>query len=504
MLHRKLIFLCLGLSMIILLLPAVILAQVETYTADWESLDSRPIPQWWAKAKFGIFIHWGIYAVPSFSSKDTYSEWYWHALTRDTANLNEAQIARNRETVDFHTRVYGKEFAYPEFAPLFRAELFNPAEWADLFARSGAKYVVLTSKHHDGYCLWPSQEADRTWGRAWNSSNIGPKRDLLGELTQAVRAAGLKMGIYYSLYEWFNPLWLKDRDRYVTEHMIPQFKDVVSRYAPSVIFSDGEWDMPADRWKSKELIAWVYNHAPSRREIVLDDRWGSDTRHKHGDYFTTEYGGGMAGAEHPWEENRGMGRSYGYNRNENIDDYKSGRALILILVDMVSRGGNLLLDIGPTADGRIPVIMQERLLRMGKWLQKNGEAIYGTRAWIRPCQWTAGQRPDLEFKPYMAKYDILERIGLQPVDGTARIKLFFTCKEDVLYAIMPAWPGHSLIIRDLAISAETQVSLLGSQMPITWRPHNSGINIDLSRAGAAELAGRSIWALRISGIKNTD
>jgi len=418
--------------------------------------------------------------------------------------LNETQLARYRATADFHARVFGKEFTYPEFAPLFRAELFDPAEWADLFARSGAKYVVLTSKHHDGYCLWPSQEADRTWGRAWNSTNIGPNRDLLGDLTQAVRAAGLKMGIYYSLYEWFNPLWLSDQDRYVTEHMIPQFKDVVSRYAPAVIFSDGEWDMPASRWKSEELVAWVYNHAPSRDEIVLDDRWGSDTRHKHGDYFTTEYGGGMSGAEHAWEESRGMGHSYGYNRSENIDDYKGTRELILILVDMVSRGGNLLLDVGPTADGRIPVIMQDRLINMGDWLQVNGEAIYGTNAWIRPCQWTAGQRPDLEFKPYMAKYDILERIGNQPVKGIARIQLFFTQKNQELYAIMPVWPGKRLRIPDLEVTSEAKIELLGSKAMLTWQEYKTGIIVDLSGVTAAELACRSIWTLRISGIDDKE
>jgi alpha-L-fucosidase len=119
-----------------------------------------------------------------------------------------------------------------DFAPKFTAELYDAKQWADLFARAGVKYVVPTSKHHDGYALWPSAEASRTWGRAWNALEIGPRRDLMGELATATRAAGLKFGFYYSLYEWFNPLWLKDRPRYVTEHMIPQFKDVVSRYAP--------------------------------------------------------------------------------------------------------------------------------------------------------------------------------------------------------------------------------------------------------------------------------
>ena len=121
---------------------------------------------------------------------------------------------------------------YQNFAPQFRAELFDPDHWADVFARSGAKYVALTSKHHEGFALWPSKEASATWGRPWNAVETGPKRDMLGDLTEAVRRKGLKMGFYYSLYEWYNPLWLSDKPRYIREHMFPQFKDLVTRYKP--------------------------------------------------------------------------------------------------------------------------------------------------------------------------------------------------------------------------------------------------------------------------------
>ena len=138
---------------------------------------------------------------------------------------------------------------------------------------------------------------------------VGPKRDLLGDLTTEVRKRGLKMGIYYSLYEWYNPLWLSDKPRYVTEHMHPQFKDVVTKYKPSIIFSDGEWDLTSAEWKSPELLAWLFNESPVRDEVVIDDRWGKDTRHKHGGYFTTEYTAGLEGSTHPWEESRGMGFS---------------------------------------------------------------------------------------------------------------------------------------------------------------------------------------------------
>ena len=341
------------------------------YEANWASLDKRPMPAWFLDAKFGVFIHWGVYSVPAWGAPKEYAEWYWRRVK--STGPKEAMWR------EFHAKQFGADFDYMDFAPQFRAELFDAKQWADLLVRSGAKYVVPTSKHHDGFALWPSAEASRTWGRPWNSVEIGPKRDLMGELAEATRARGLKFGFYYSLYEWFNPLWLADRARYVDEHMTPQFKDVVTRYQPAIIFSDGEWDMPPAGWKSEELLAWLFNESPSRDEVVVNDRWGKGARHKNGDYWTTEYAAGLQDGAHPWEENRGMGHSYGLNRAERAEDYKSARELILVLVDLVSRGGNLLLNIGPAADGTIPPIMEERLLAIGDWLRVNGEAIYGTR-----------------------------------------------------------------------------------------------------------------------------
>ena len=351
---------------------AALAAPAVTYEAKWDSLDKRPTPAWFHEAKFGIFIHWGVYSVPSWGERGKYAEWYWNSMQD-----------KKGPTWKFHERVYGKDFPYFDFAPMFRAELFNPDEWADVFARSGAKYIVLTSKHHEGFCLWPNADASRTWGRPWNSVEIGPKRDLLGDLTQAVRAKGLKMGLYYSLYEWYNPLYKWDFAKFRDEHYFPQFKDVVNRYKPSIIFADGEWEKTSADWKSEALLAWLFNEGPNPDEVVVNDRWGKETRGKHGGYWTTEYGGftdAKVGADHPWEESRGMGASYGFNRNESIDQYNSDATLIRLLADTVGRGGNLLLDIGPTADGRIPVVMQERLIQIGQWLKVNGEAVYGSEA----------------------------------------------------------------------------------------------------------------------------
>ena len=481
--------------------PGVHAEPPAKYEPNWESLDSRPMPSWYTDAKFGIFIHWGVYSVPAFASPESYAEWYWQALKGDHSESSGVRKRNHEMTKAFHERVYGKDFPYQDFAPRFRAEMFNPVEWADIFKRSGAKYVVLTSKHHDGFCLFKSEEANKSWGRPWNSVDIGPKRDLLGDLGNSVRDAGLKMGFYYSLYEWFNPLWISDRERFVEEHMLPQFKDVVTRYKPSIIFSDGEWDMVHDKWKSTEFLAWLYNESPSRDEVVVNDRWGKEARHKHGDYFTTEYGAGMKDASHPWEENRGMGMSYGYNRNEPLSNYRGEKELIWMLVDLVSRGGNLLLDVGPTADGRIPEIMRDRLIALGRWLDVNGEAIYGTSTWKRQTQWSEGEQPSFQYKHFQEKYDILELAGAEPKNGKAVKRVFFTKKGDALYAVTPFWPQHELLLEDVTASDDTVVTMLGVEGQLGWRKTGDGIAIRPPAVSFDKLPSRFAHTFKITGVK---
>jgi len=455
----------------------------------WDKLDSRPVPQWWLDAKFGIFIHWGPYSVPAFSRVGDYSEWYW----QDLVNTRR----RGHKTVRaFHDANYGTGFTYPDFVPDFTCELFDPAQWAEVFKDSGAKYVVLTSKHHDGYCLWPSKEADASWGRPWNSTTCGPERDLLGDLTGAVRQAGLKMGIYYSLYEWFNPLYKADVDLFVEKHMIPQFKDVVNRYAPSVIFSDGEWDHLYPTWKSTELLTWLYNESPCKDDVVANDRWGKKCRHQHGGYYTTEYGSGMPNADTPWEENRGMAHSFGYSRTENLADYNSSQEFVYMLIDIVSRGGNFLLDIGPTGDGRIPVIMQERLIDIGDWLKVNGEAIYGTQVYERSCQWTAGKKAEEKRGRYKIKYDVL-KLTVQPDPGFATKEIFFTKKEDALYCICPVYPDDQLVVKDLRLPSNAKISLLGTDTKVSWRKQGGNVVIDVPRLNPSRIPCRFAWTFKV-------
>jgi alpha-L-fucosidase len=479
------------------------------YQPTWESIDKRPTPGWFSDAKFGIFIHWGVYSVPSYApvipGKLAYAEWYWNAMTNGKTNPKASAIQTG--TWAYHQKQFGADFAYQDFAPQFRAELFDPDHWADIFARSGAKYVVLTSKHHEGFALWPSKEASAIWGRPWNAVEAGPKRDLLGDLTDAVRRKGLRMGYYYSLYEWYNPVWLTDKKRYVDQHVFPQFKDLVTRYKPSIIFSDGEWDLPSADWRSPELLAWLFNESPVKDDVVINDRWGSDSRHKHGGYWTTEYTPGMSGLDHPWEESRGMGFSYGYNRAERLDHYRTGRELVIMLVDLVSRGGNLLLDIGPGADGTIPVVMEDRLVQIGNWLKVNGDAIYGTKPWKATRQWSAGEVPAVDYnKEYEAAYDVTKLAG-RPEPGKAAIEAFFTSKGSDLYAILPRWPGRdrasvgqasrlSFTVKN--VSGVTGVTLLGSQAPLKFAVVPGGISIELPELPEALMA-QPAWVLHIRG-----
>jgi len=478
----------------LLLLFYILLANVavaQKYEANWNSLNQRKIPEWFHQDKFGIFIHWGVYAVPSYApvienSGDSYSEWYWQRLTE-----------KQKDFSSFHNKNYGADFMYPEFEKSFKAELYNPKEWAELFKKSGAKYVVLTSKHHEGYALWDSKEADKSWGRPWNAVTGTPKRDLLGELTASVNNAGLKMGFYYSLYEWFNPLWKSDKQKYVTEHMFPQFKDLVNKYKPAVIFSDGEWDLTDEEWRSPELLAWLYNESPVAKSVVVNDRWGKNTRGKNtsSTYTTSEYGSGMD-PNVIWEESRGIGHSYGYNRNEKLEDYRTSHDLILMLVDIVSRGGNLLLDIGPTADGRIPVIMQQRLTDIGTWLNVNGEAIYGTDAYSKSYQWSEGKMPEKKGESYMAGYDIAKMVV--PTADQAHVEAFFTVKGKDLYCIFPNYSSQ-LTIKDLKLKRGAEATILGVDRKLKIKSAGKNLIVDASIIKPGEISGQ-LMVLKLQNV----
>ena len=455
------------------------------YKPTWESLDTRPVPQWWSNGKFGIFIHWGVYSVPAYSKKGEYAEWYENSLrSGDSAKMK------------YHKENFGDRHYY-DLVNDFHAELFNPDEWAKLIEESGAKYVVLTSKHHDGFCLWPSKEADRDWGFPWNAVTAGPHRDLLGDLFKAIRKTSVHPGMYYSLYEWYNPLWLSDRKKYVSDHMWPQMKELINKYKPDVFWTDGEWDAPASTWKSQEFLAWLYNDSPVKNTVVTYDRWGSGIRFKHGEVYTPEYQPDVDFEDHPWEESRGMGASYGYNRNEDSWDYNSAQSLVLQLIDKVSRGGNFLLDIGPDAHGKIPPIMQERLLQIGDWMHINSEAIYNTVRWKTSSQWSAGNR---NYKPAHRQDPVL-KITVDPDPGYAVKEVFYTYNPTTnsLYAILPRYPSdRKMVLKNIQLPEASVVTFLSTNENLKWQNEGNDVIISMPDYDPNKIKAPYAYVLKIS------
>ena len=444
------------------------------YEPSWASLDSRPTPKWWVDAKFGIFIHWGPYSVPAYSpmsGKDdyaNYAEWYAGQLMRT-----------NAEVVAYHKRMYGN-VPYANLAAQFKAENFDPAKWAALFKKAGARYAVLTSKHHDGYALWPSPESPY-----YNSVALGSGRDLCGEFASAMRKEGLKCGFYYSLLEHGNaryplkvryvPAWGKDAlpmKEWARTMNIPQLKELAECYSADILWSDGDWDWPDEDQCSKEFLAWLYNESKVRETVAVNDRWGRKNRGKHGGHYTTEYGGGADGTKghdsdivHPWEECRGIGKSFGYNRMETTADYMSREKCIETLVDVASRGGNLLLNVGPTADGRIPAIMEDRLLAIGRWLDVNGEAIYGTTRWAK-------------------------------ADSSLREQGIYTTRKGAsIYLIIMQWPEKAIVIPRVGLVRS--VELLGSDKRVEWTQTGGALRFVLPHLAVNELPCRYAWSIRV-------
>ncbi|KAI0987460.1 hypothetical protein GJ496_005501 [Pomphorhynchus laevis] len=334
------------------------------YTADWDSLDSRPLPSWYGEAKIGIFIHWGLYSVPAF-----HSEWFWYYWK-----------AEGRPEFDeFVRKTYGDNFKYADFAPMFKASRFNSSYWADLFADSGAKYVVLTSKHHEGFALWPS---NYSW--MWNSVDVGPHIDIVGALSKATRTRDIKFGVYYSLYEWFNPWYMCDTCQdfeFGEKKAFNELKHLVETYTPDVIWSDGDWEKNDTYWKSKEFLAYLYNDSPVKDTVVVNDRWGIGTYCTHGGFWNCEdHYIPNSTLNHKWENAFSLDKkSWGYRADIKSNEVMSIEDLIKETVISVSMNGNVLINVGPSSEGIIPAIMEDRLRSLGAWLKINGRAIYNSR-----------------------------------------------------------------------------------------------------------------------------
>jgi len=358
---------------------------------------------------------------------------------------------------------------------MFQAELWNPAIWAQTFLNSGAKYVVLTSKHHEGFTLWPSAQS---WN--WNAKDVGPERDIVGELATAVRAEGLQFGLYYSLYEWFNPLYTgPNPSQYVTEVMLPQMYDIVNSYQPSILWGDGCLDYPSSFWQTPQFMSWLYNESPVCEFVAINDRWGNDTQWRNGGFFTSEleWPSPSKFGDHKWEDCRGMAYSFGYNRMENATCYETPTQLIVRLVETVAQGGNFLLDIGPAADGRIPVVMESTLLTIGKWLDLNGEAIYASSEW---------------------------RVQTEPMlNGNGTV--WYTAEKNLtaVYAMATAWPGPQLQLASVVPSSATVVSLFGftpNPLPYTYASGKITITIP-PITNLEQVQASSVFVFKLTNVK---
>lgn len=363
----------------------------------------RPTPTWFKDAKFGIFIHWGVYSVPAWAeptgelglvddenwwAHNPYAEWYYNTI------LIEGSPAQKH-----HQQVYGG-MPYDNFLDKWSAESFNPESWAQLFKKAGAQYIIPTTKHHDGIALW---NAPGTGNR--NTVMRGPKKDLIGAIEREVRKAGMKFGIYYSGgLDWsisqFPPLTKFDhikeyrpRDAAYAMYCYEHLKDLISRYKPDILWGDIDYPDFGKRegeYSLAEIFDYFYTTVT---DGVVNDRW----QVPHSDFKTSEYQH-MLGNEsfESWENCRGIGLSFGYNQVEDEKHYISTTTALRHLIDIVSRGGNLLLNVGPTAQGLIPDFQRQVLEGVGDWLNINGDAIYGTRSaldcqssdspWVR---WTA-------------------------------------------------------------------------------------------------------------------
>ena len=436
------------------------------------SLATHRVPRWYNDAKLGIFVHWGLYSVPGYAPREArefrieeagseqkrlnpYAEWYYNTLR-----------VPNSPTAEFHRNAYGADFDYYNFTHTFNAatKRWNPDMWADLFKQTGARYVVLTTKHHDGFTLWPSAVVNPHLPA--DQSHSG--RDLVGELTTAVRRAGMKMGFYYSgLYDWSfgsGPFMAKDNTAQAIKeqgaaypaYADAQWRELMAKYKPDILWNDIGYPPNSDALK---IAAEFYNSTP---DGLINNRWRPFKFH---DFITPEYAKLDHISAEKWEECRGLGKSFGINRIEGPEETISADALITLLVDIVSKNGNLLLDVGPEPDGTIPAIQRERLVALGDWLKQNGDAIFGTHPWIRATGKTA--------------------------DG---IDVRFTMKGDTRFAILLGRPrSRRVTLVDVPAPAHGKAALLGASGNLQATAEGQNLTLNLPD----KLPGEHAWSIRL-------
>lgn len=439
-----------------------------TYQATWQSLSSYQIPEWFKDAKFGVFIHWGVYSVPAYGG-----EWYPRHM-----------YEKDGEYYKHHVNKYGPvdKFGYKDFIPMFKAEKFIAEEWVSLFKKAGFKYVVPVAEHHDGFSMYKSAI------NKWNAFNMGPKRDVVGEIAEATKKAGLIFGLSSHRIEhwWFfnggkkfasDVLDNKYEDLYGPgmsgfETVSPEFMndwlmrniELIDNYHPQLFWFDWWIEQPCMDPYLRSFASYYYNKGKEwNKGVVINYKYNS---YKDNSAVLDIERGKLAGIrKQAWQTDDAVSyKSWGYIEN---DSFKTAKYLVNNLVDIVSKNGNLLLNIGPKSDGTIPNDVQNLLLEVGNWLAINGEAIYGTRPWTSfgegPTGVAGGAFSDAKDKPFTAD------------------DIRFTTKGDVLYAVSLDNPSAKITIISLAsgkFSKIKSIEILGSTAKINWKQSSTGLVIE--------------------------
>lgn len=470
-----------GISVLLALAAAQAPAQSPApYEPTWDSLKHYVCPEWYRDAKFGIFIHWGVYSVPA-----AFSEWYPREMYQ-----------KDKPAFKYHQDHYGPQstFGYKDFIPSFTGEKWDPEAWAALFKKSGATYVVPVGEHHDGFPMYDCSYSD------WTSVKMGPHRDVVGELFAALRKQGLKCGV--SSHRAFN--WDYYQEHYDPEFDIarpeyaglygrthgpkapadPEFMDdwlartqeLVDKYEPDLLWFDFGFNRSEFEPYRQRLAAHYYNQAQAwGKSVVLN--YKNEAFPEEAAVLDIERGK-LAGIRAlPWQTDTSVGvKSWGYIQNEI---YKSPDALVDELIDIVSKNGCLLLNIGPKADGTIPKEAEEILLSIGRWLEVNGEGVYGTRPWKvfgeGPTRVKAGSFGESKSKVFTAE------------------DFRFATKGDALYAFCLAWPEKELLITKLGTREGlcgdvASVEMLGSTEPLKWSQNKKGLRIKAPSTKPCEYA----------------
>lgn len=387
------------------------------FGADGPAYPRGQVPAWYRDAKLGFFIHWGLYSVPAWATRHgdrsvpvedaythhQYAEWYGNTV-RITGS----------PTWERHQEIYGTGTSYEDLADLWEAEAFDADSFVAELVNAGARYIIPTTKHHEGFCLWSTRTTD------FNAVRRGPRRDLIAEIHDATRSAGARFGVYYSgALDWhvsdFPPIEsdtdlfrYRRNDARFARYCAEQLEELIARFSPEVLWNDIEWPDGGKGREEYAVAALLHRYFDSVPDGVVNDRWGVPY---HG-FLTREYSYVADIQEQVWESTRGLGFSFGYNQAEDDRHSLSGAELIRMFVDVVSKNGNLLINVGPRADGSIPELQLAAMRELGAWLRTNGDAVYGTRPWIRCGEETGVPRA------YTSSQDAVHVHVLAPAMGT--------------------------------------------------------------------------------------